>query len=111
MEEWSQLVRAVLKHIVKIYGKQQVSQWVFSVEQAMQVSVGNCEMEHYKAFYLASYQAIKSVLPQARILGFGLDTGFVDLPKHHEFEALLLFSKAHNCVPDILSFQCFCCDY
>ena len=111
LEEWSQLVRAVLKHIVKIYGKQQVSQWVFSVEQAMQVSVGNCEMEHYKAFYLASYQAIKSVLPQARILGFGLDTGFVDLPKHHEFEALLLFSKAHNCVPDILSFQCFCCDY
>lgn len=79
----------------------------FSVEQAMQVSVGNCGMEEYKAFYLASYRAIKAVLPDARVLGFGLDTGFVALPEHHEFEELLLFSKEHGCVPDILGFQCF----
>lgn len=111
LEEWTQLVTAVLKHIVKIYGKQQVSQWIFAVEQAMQVSVGNCGMEEYKAFYLASYRAIKGVLPKARILGFGLDTGFVALPAHREFEELLLFSKAHGCVPDILSFQSFFCDY
>lgn len=109
--EWTWLVTAVLKHVVKVYGKQQVSQWIFSVEQAMQVSVGNCGMEEYKAFYLASYRAIKAVLPDARVLGFGLDTGFVALPEHHEFEELLLFSKEHGCVPDILGFQCFFCDY
>ncbi len=111
LNEWTQLVTAALKHMIHVYGEQRVSGWKFSIEQAMQVSVGNCGMEEYKAFWLASYRAIRSVLPHACILGFGLDTGFVTLPDRYELEELLLFAKENGCMPDILSFQCFFCDY
>ena len=111
LDEWSELIVTILKHMVETYGIQQVANWKFSIEQAIQVSVGNCDMEEYKAFYLASYKAIKSVLPTASVFGFGLDTGFVGLQNHRELEDLLSFAKENNCVPDILCFQCFFCDY
>lgn len=111
IEEWTLLVTETLKHMAAVFGIVNASSWKFSMEQAIQVSVGNCDMEEYKAFYLATYRAIKAVLPDAEIFGFGLDTGFVALDSNTEFEELLAFAKEHDCLPDILSFQCFFCDY
>ena len=111
LAEWTQLITATLSHLTAIYGKKEVSSWKFSMEQAMQVSVGNCNMAEYKNFYLATFQAIKSILPAAEIFGFGLDTGYAALPGNTELEELLAFSAQHNCLPDLLSFQCFFCDY
>lgn len=68
LSEWTWLITETLRHMVSVYGYPQVSSWKFSMEQAMQVSVGNCTMEEYKPFYLATFQAIRSVLPDAEIL-------------------------------------------
>lgn len=111
LEEWSQLIQATLKHMVEVYGKQRVSTWKFSVEQAVHISFRHCSMEDYKVFYMTSYRIIRSVLPSAEIFAFGLDTGHVCLPEHRELEELLLFSKVNDCIPDLLSFQSFFCDY
>lgn len=111
LSEWTQLITSTLGHLIAIYGKKEVSSWKFSMEQAMQVSVGNCEMAEYKQFYLATFQAIKNMLPGAEIFGFGLDTGYVTLLENTELEELLEFSAENNCLPDLLSFQCFFCDY
>ena len=111
LAEWTQLITAILSHLTAIYGKKEVSSWKFSMEQAMQVSVGNCDMEEYKQFYLATFQAIRNMLPAAEIFGFGLDTGYVTLEENTELEELLVFSAEHNCLPDLLSFQFFSCDY
>ncbi len=111
LSEWTQLITATLSHLISIYGKKEVSSWKFSMEQAMQVSVGNCDLEEYKQFYLATFRAIRNILPAAEIFGFGLDTGYVALEENTELEELLTFSADHDCLPDLLSFQCFFCDY
>lgn len=111
LADWTQLITATLSHLIAIYGKKQVSSWKFSMEQAMQVSVGNCDMEEYQQFYLATFRTIKKMLPKAEIFGFGLDTGYVALQGNTELEELLTFSAEHDCLPDLLSFQCFFCDY
>lgn len=111
LSEWTWLITETLRHMVSVYGYPQVSSWKFSMEQAMQVSVGNCTMEEYKPFYLATFQAIRSVLPDAEIFGFGLDTGYAALEGNTELEELLLFARENHCLPDFLSFQCFFCDY
>ena len=111
LSEWTQLITATLGHLISLYGKKEVSSWKFSMEQAMQVSVGNCDLDEYKQFYLATFRAIRHMLPNAEIFGFGFDTGYVALPGNTELEELLEFSVEHNCLPDLLSFQCFFCDY
>ena len=111
LSEWTWLITETLRHMVSVYGYPQVSSWKFSMEQAMQVSVCNCTMEEYKPFYLATFQAIRSVLPDAEIFGFGLDTGYAALEGNTELEELLLFARENHCLPDFLSFQCFFCDY
>lgn len=111
LSEWTQLITATLGHLISLYGKKEVSSWKFSMEQAIQVSVGNCDLDEYKQFYLATFRAIRHMLPNAEIFGFGLDTGYVALPGNTELEELLEFSAEHNCLPDLLSFQCFFCDY
>ena len=110
LSEWTQLITATLGHLISLYGKKEVSSWKFSMEQAMQVSVGNCDLDEYKQFYLATFRAIRHMLPNAEIFGFGFDTGYVALPGNTELEELLEFSVEHNCLPDLLSFQCFFCD-
>lgn len=111
LSEWTLLITETLRHIISVYGTREVSSWKFSMEQAMQVSVGNCTIEEYKPFYLATFTAIKALLPDAEIFGFGLDTGYVTLKQNTELLELLLFARQNNCLPDFLSFQCFFCDY
>ncbi len=109
--EWKLLVSETIRHFVSAYGREEVAKWKFSMEQAVQVSVGNCNLEDYKKFYLATYRAIKSVLPEASICGFGLDTGHVSMKGSTVFEELLSFAKENDALPDLMSFQCFMCDF
>ena len=111
LNEWQMLVTETLKHFVATYGRKEVSSWKFSMEQAVQMSVGNCSLEDYKKFYLATYRAIKSILPEASIFGFGLDTGHVSVKDSVDFEELLSFAKENDALPDLMSFQSFLCDF
>ena len=101
LSEWTQLNTATLGHLISLYGKKEVSSWKFSMEQAIQVSVGICDLDEYKQFYLATFRAIRHMLPYAEIFGFGLDTGYVALPGNTELEELLEFSAEHICLPDL----------
>lgn len=111
LDEWQLLVTETLRHFVSAYGKKEVSSWKFSMEQAVQISVGNCSLEDYKKFYLATYRAIKSVLPEVSICGFGLDTGHVSIKDSRIFDELLSFAKENDDLPDLMSFQSFLCDF
>ncbi len=111
LNEWQMLVSETIRHFISAYGRNEVLSWKFSMEQAVQISVGNCSLEDYKNYYLATYRAIKSVLPEASIFGFGLDTGHVSMNDCVILEELLSFAKENDVLPSLMSFQSFLCDF
>ncbi len=111
LDEWSLLVSTVIQHLISLYGKMEVSSWIFSMEPGVQVSFNNCDIKSYNQFYKATFDAIKSVLSEASITGFGLDTGHALVENNHDLEEMLIFAKNNDCMPHMLTFQCFLCDY
>lgn len=111
LDEWSLLVSTVIQHLITLYSKTEVSSWIFSMEPGVQVSFNNCDIESYNKFYKATFDAIRSALPEASITGFGLDTGHALVESNHDLEDMLIFAKENNCMPHMLTFQCFLCDY
>lgn len=111
LERWAEVVTGLLQHMVERYGMKEVQTWRFSMEQAVYEYYGLFTVEQYEAFYLATYRAIRRVIPGAYIPGFGLDTGIVTLPGNDTLPRLLRFCRENGCLPDELSFQSFGCDY
>ncbi len=110
LDEWRKLIVETLKHFIVVFGKKEVEKWKFSMEQAVQISVGNIKLENYKPFYLETFRAIRSVLPNADIFAFGLDTGHISL-NPELFSELLTYAKENGALPNLISVQSFLCDF
>ena len=111
LEGWRELVQAMIHHLIRRYGKERAGHWYYSFEQAVQVDCGTCTLHEYEIYHLVSFQAVREILPQARIYGFGTDSGHMLCKDNRTLYQLLAFAKQNDCLPDLLSLQCFCCDW
>lgn len=111
LEKWSFLIEEVVGHLVDRYGIEEVQNWRFSPSAALYVSYNVFTLEEYLEYYLCTYNSIRKKLPNARITGCKMDTGFIVLDGQKELIQFMEFCRAHDCMPDEFSFQCFQCDY
>ncbi|MGN0400521.1 MAG: helix-turn-helix domain-containing protein [Blautia sp.] len=111
LEKWCFLIEEVVGHLVERYGVEEVQKWRFSPSAALYVSYNVFTMEEYLEYYLCTCNSIRKKLPNARIAGCKLDTGYVVLDGQKELVQFMEFCIEHDCMPDEFSFQCFQCDY
>ena len=104
-EKWADLVRALIRHILIRYGKEEVRSWLFSIWEQPDTPAnlyGFSNDEAFYRFYEVTYRAITELDSQLRI---GSPATYYILQKNYTNWYLLFWDwcRAHNCVPDFLS--------
>lgn len=101
-DKWERLIRMFMEHLVKRYGKEKVSLWLFAPWIAPDFSdMGLVAREDYIRTYTISAQVIRDVLPGALLTG----PGSVDFESNWPW--FLAMCREHDCVPDIVSFRSY----
>ena len=67
--KWGELVQAVVAHLVKRYGKDEVLTWYFEVWNEPDIAYWHGTPEEYYRLYDASVAGVKAALPGARVGG------------------------------------------
>lgn len=111
LEKWKFLIEGVMLHLVERYGEEELCQWRFSAYPAAYVSFGESSVEEYFPLYSLTYGCIRRFLPKVEIVGCQLDLDFMQLRKYAPLRAFLESAIKNDCLPDVLSFQCFHRDY
>lgn len=111
LDQWEEVVAGLLEHLVDRYGMTTVQTWFFSPEQAVYEYYDVFTLEEYQQYYARTFRTVRRIVPNALIPGFGLDTGIVTLPGNESLLRLLKYSRENDCIPDMLFFQSFGCDY
>ncbi|MGN0427526.1 MAG: helix-turn-helix domain-containing protein, partial [Agathobacter sp.] len=102
IEAWRELIISLMTHLVKRYGERSVEKWLFSPWVAPDfIDLGLESREEYSKAYVASYRAIRSVVPRALMVG----PGCVSFSNYWSW--YLEMCKSHECMPDIISFRSF----
>lgn len=104
---WEALFADFIDHVVRRYGKEEVSRWIFEISRdPVHEESGNYyEDPDYDIcnVYWFAYQTIKAVVPKARIGGLA---GIPDAnPKVYEY--FFRFCQKKDCMPDFVSFMIF----
>jgi xylan 1,4-beta-xylosidase len=71
MKKWAELIREFCRHIVRRYGRDEVSQWYFEVwnEPNLKDWFFSGDQQDYFALYRATVEAIRDVIDDARVGG------------------------------------------
>lgn len=104
---WEALFEDFLGHVVRRYGKEEVSKWIFEISRdPMHEESGKIyEDPNYDIcnVYWFAYKTIKAAVPDARVGGFGGIAGADAEIYEHFFH----FCKEKGCTPDFISFILF----
>ncbi len=104
---WEALFEDFFQHVLRRYGKKEVSRWIFEItrDPTHEESGKYYEESGYHIFhvYQFAYKTIKRTLPEAAVGGFG---GLADADGELALQ-LLELSKKEGCVPDFISFILF----
>ena len=111
LHRWQLVVESLLAHFLNRYGEESVKEWRFSPSPAIFTQFYQFPLEDYLPYYRSTYEGIRNILPDAYIAGCTLDTGLLTLDGTEALEQFLEYSKAYECMPDALSFQCMHADY
>ena len=111
LAKWASLIRALIHHLKDRYGEDEISCWRYAPMTAIYVHYGKFSLNNYFEYYQVTVFAVRDCLPNACIVGCTLDTGFISQEKGDSLIKFLRYGEAHNCLPDIFSFQCLQCDY
>lgn len=108
---WEALFEHFLDHVIKRYGKEEVSRWIFEISRdpIHEESGKYYEDSKYDIcnVYWFAYKTIKAVLPEAKVGGIGGIAG----ADSGTFEHFLCFCKEKDCIPDFISFLLFPYDH
>lgn len=111
LEKWAEFVKGFLFHIKERYGAAEINSWCYAPMTAVYVHYGKFSMEDYLHYYNCTFSVIRECVPDARIIGGTLDTGFLRQENCKTLHQYLQFCCEHDCLPDVFSFQCLQCDY
>ena len=105
-DTWLAMLENFIHHIIKRYGKEEVSRWKFELSSDIVHFARNqyyTDKEYdYKECYKLSYQIIKKALPDACVGGPSEVTN--DVQFLHEY---LQYSKENHCLPEFISILLF----
>lgn len=106
-EAWESLLADFMQHIVKRYGKEEVSQWIFELSSdRIHLEESSCYYDkHYDYFhaYKYMYQTIKGLVPEALTGG---PLGIIDWAEEF-LKEFLKRSREESCEPDFVSAMLF----
>ena len=102
LEKWKNLIRLFMEHLVKRYGRTQVSRWIFSPWISPDfIDLGMMDRESYISTYTASANIIREIVPNARLTGPGSVSFEICWPWFFSM------CREHDCIPDIISFRSY----
>lgn len=111
MGKWKVLVEGVIRHLLERYGAEECRTWRYTAMNAVYTSYHLFSEEDYLDYYCETYRSIKKYLPDARINGWTLDSGFVRLDGGKKLIYFLDYCQKNACMPDEFAFQMFQTDY
>lgn len=101
-EKWQRLICMFMEHLVRRYGRENVSRWLFAPWITPDFSdIGLIDRQSYIKTYTASASAIRQVLPTALLTGPG-SVSFEDC-----WPWYFSMCRENHCVPDIISFRAY----
>lgn len=108
LSEWQLTVKTLINHFIERYDFELVDKfvfipWVSPDSSYNQMGFGNDDL--FNQFYLATYQAIKEVSPNSRILSPEI---FPDCEENFVWlKNFMNFAKKNNCLPEGMALQFF----
>lgn len=100
------LICGLLQHCIERYGRAEVQQWRFAFPSIpLHVFFHYKTMEEACEMYYVTWQCVKSVDKQ--LLFAGPDGDADDIQFGTLFAQFLQYATEHNCMPDIITMQCF----
>lgn len=104
-DDWFRVFESFLQHVIRRYGRENVSQWIFDFTIDIRFGRWKCCADELETcqLYARIYQHIKRNLPNAMVGGIGAAPN-TDM---NQMIYWLQFSKAHECVPDFISIVVF----
>ena len=106
MQDWYDLIRAFMQHILSRYGKTEVSSWLYTVWNEPDTPGNMFGFEDdalFYSFYKESCLAVHSVLPEARI---GSPSTYFDAQDGGRWiRCFSKWCKENGCMPDFLLFH------
>jgi xylan 1,4-beta-xylosidase len=103
LQQWQNLIEALMSHLVQRYGKQQMKQWLFAPWTTPDFSdYGLFTLDEYMEIYRSAYNIIKETCTEFRICGAGCSVYLSE-----RFSWFLDKCMEKDCMPDILSFHSF----
>lgn len=76
LEEWEQVVNALMGHLVEYYTTKEVSKWMFEIWYDPEKVTGAGKIP-YKVLYERTWKIIRKYIPEAKIGGSGLNAGML----------------------------------
>ena len=105
LEKWSLLVQALIRHLLRRYGREEVHSWLFSVWEQPDTPAsmyGFSSDDNFYYFYEATFRAVKETDP---LLCVGSPATYYILRPGYRNWYLPFWDwcRAHDCEPDFLS--------
>lgn len=104
-EEWENLVRSFMRHIVKRFGCAEIGEWIFEYSLDVDHNVSYTDDGEFEFFgkYKKWYNIVRAVLPDAIISG----PSIIMDNKEEVFKEYLTRCKEESCLPNYISMLLF----
>lgn len=79
--KWAGLIGATVKHCVERYGADEVKTWLWELWNEPDIDYWRGTLEQYNELYTATVQAIRAVLPEAKVGGPAVTSGGLNFLK------------------------------
>ena len=104
-DKWRFLIRGLIEHCIKRYGRQQVLTWRFATFAYELVSFGMLDSQEFMRLYSVTCGEVKSVDARLQFGGPGLFGSQVS--KGRELPEFLSYARIHGCLPDFFTILCY----
>lgn len=101
--KWGLLVRAVICHLIRRYGGEEVRRWRFTTISQNYVHLGCVRWDDYQNLYEAARRAVKESDEQLLFGGPGCFPELIE--QENGMSAFLDFARDRDCLPDFIAFQ------
>ncbi len=103
LDKWNALIRALLRHVIERYGREEVLRWRFTTISQSYVHLECVRWEDYQELFASTYHVVKQIDPALQFGGSGCFAEM--LAQERGVSAFLRFAKERDCIPDFISFQ------
>ncbi|NUR95071.1 MAG: glycoside hydrolase [Kribbellaceae bacterium] len=104
--KWAGLISATVQHCVERYGEAEVKTWLWELWNEPDIDYWRGTLDQYNELYTATVEAIRSVLPEAKVGGPAVTSGGLNFLK-----GFLDYTSARNEPLDFISYHTKGCHF